>query len=446
VLLTSNAVQYTLNQLFAIALPAVEWRIAKVDKEGVEVGILNERSLYFNVLDEYKRKQLLAGDLTPAYVLSFDNHTEIPFFPIEKTENFYKKSKNSIIFTCDLITLPFLLLSNHDNYPVATRDQHDRQTYKNSLNEGYNIIDFPLVDHYAFFIRKVVSENFPNITIAPRTPKMIITHDIDELYRFPNFYKTIKTIFGGDLWTRKSFKFFQQSVKQLFKTLRNRINDPYISGMQQLIETTQKLQRNDIEQIVFVKGLKLNEPDATYDINSPILAQLIEYLKTKGVKIGLHGSYYSYDNPEIYKQEKARLATLTQQSITLGRQHFLRYHRTKTLHVWLQNGIVHDYTLGFAEREGFRCGTCHPYLVYDIENDCTTNIIEHPLIVMDGTFFQYRRITPEIAYRKMCRLYEACRQVEGDFVVLWHNTVVYREFEPWFRDCFCRFLEEKEIK
>jgi hypothetical protein len=442
--LTPNAIKYTLKQLLTTALPAIGWHITQIDEQGAEIMLFNDNKLYFKLLTENKRKQLLEGNLTPFYTFSFDEQTQIPLFPIEQTEDFYKREENSITFTHDLLTLPFLLLSNYDNQQVNTRDRHDRQTFKNSYNERYNAINFPLVDHYALLIRKTVTENFPDIIIEKRASKLVVTHDIDELYRFSNLYKTVKTIFGGDLWKRKKLKFFLQSVKQLFSTLQNRINDPYITGLQQLIERVQELHRDDIEQIVFIKSLKTGEPDATYDINDPILAQLINYLTKKGVKIGLHGGYYAYNNPEIYRQEWARLAALLQQPVIAGRQHFLRYHRMKTLHVWQENHLKHDYTLGFAEREGFRCGTCHPYPLYDIENDSVSNIIEHPLIAMDGTFFQYQHNTPEATCRKMQQLHKACRQVEGDFVILWHNTVVYREFEELEREVFSKVIRDKE--
>lgn len=443
---TIKAIQYTIKQLISIAFPSVEWYFEQIDEQRVEIIIFNDKKLIFSLLDNHKREQLLSKKIEPHYMLSFDERTSIPMFPLEQATCLYQREENVITFSCDFITLPFLLLSNYDNEPIIAKDQHDRQTFKNSYNELYHAIDFPLVDHYALLIRKAVTDNFPNITIKKRISKLIVTHDIDELYRFSNPYKTIKTIFGGDLWVRKNFTFFQQSVRQLFRTLQNRTNDPYITGLQQLIEHVQNLQRDDIEQIVFIKSLKIGESDTTYDINDPTLAKLIGYLITKRVKIGVHGSYYTYDNLETYRQEQARLATLLQQPVTLGRQHFLRYHRTKTLHVWQQSHLRHDYTLGFAEHEGFRCGTCHPYPIYDIENDCISNIIEHPLIAMDGTFFKYQHTTPETACCKMQQLYEACQQVEGDFVILWHNTVVYREFEKWFQACFCRLFENENYK
>jgi len=443
--ITSNAIKYTITQLLTIALPAIDWHIIHVDEKHAEVEIFHNYKLHFTLLDKDKIELLLLGQISPIYAFSFDEKREIPLFPVEQREGFYKKTTHSITFTADLITLPFLLLSHYDYETPATRDLHDRQTFKHSLNEIYNIIDFPLVDHYALLIRKVVQENGIHINIIPRTAKFIVTHDIDELYRFYSLYKTIKTILGGDLWVRRSLNFFKQSVRQLLKTLRNRIYDPYIAGLQQLIESTQKMQRDDIEQIVFIKSLETGEKDATYDIHDPILSQLIDYLTVKGVKIGLHGGYYSYNNSEIYQQEQSRLTSLLQHPVTLGRQHFLRYNRNSTLHIWQRNGLLHDYSIGFAEREGFRCGTCHPYPIYDVENDCITTIIEHPLIAMDGTFFQYQHTTPEMAYCKMQQLYETCREVEGDFVLLWHNTIVYREFEIWFRNCFYPLIKKASL-
>jgi len=119
----------------------------------------------------------------------------------------------------------------------------------------------------------------------------------------------------------------------------------------------------------------------------------------------------------------------------------LRFDIRKTIRVWEESDIKHDYTLGYAEREGFRCGTAHPYKLYDIVNDRPTQIVEHPLIAMDGTFFQYRKIDCQEALEKIRELYETCLQTEGDFVILWHNTTVFREYENWYQEVFRRLME-----
>ncbi|MBQ2076541.1 MAG: hypothetical protein II471_03415, partial [Bacteroidales bacterium] len=126
--------------------------------------------------------------------------------------------------------------------------------------------------------------------------------------------------------------------------------------------------------------------------------------------------------------------------ISAVRQHFLRFDVRKTPQVWQERGIRSDSTLGFPERDGFRCGTCHPYPLYDIENDCALEVVEHPLVAMDTTLFQYRELTKEDAFASICRLYERCKVVDGDFVMLWHNTTMFGEFKSWYENVYLKFL------
>ncbi|MBQ1819611.1 MAG: hypothetical protein II120_05360, partial [Bacteroidales bacterium] len=108
----------------------------------------------------------------------------------------------------------------------------------------------------------------------------------------------------------------------------------------------------------------------------------------------------------------------------------------QSLDLWQDAGITDDYTLGFAERCGFRCGTCHPYPLYDVRHDKVTDIIEHPLIVMDGTLFDYMKLSVEDARALTQRLKQRCLDVEGDFVILWHNHATTREMKPYYEGVY----------
>ena len=145
--------------------------------------------------------------------------------------------------------------------------------------------------------------------------------------------------------------------------------------------------------------------------------------------------------PLIFAEEKNNLQNVTNSEIDISRQHFLRFDVHGTPQVWQKCGIRHDSTLGFPEHEGFRCGTCHPYRLYDVDNDCVTDIVEHPLIAMDTTLFQYRKLTGEEAFANICHLYERCVAVEGDFVLLWHNTTMFGELENWYKNVYLRFVD-----
>jgi len=184
--------------------------------------------------------------------------------------------------------------------------------------------------------------------------------------------------------------------------------------------------------------------------------------------VGLHGSFDSYNNTEKFSTEKKRLENVAGTKIDSCRQHYLRFNLarnlqgepldvsqnlatsrtpefnlTTTLQVWRSCGIEHDYTLGYAEQPGFRCGTCHPYPLYDIENDFATDIIEHPLIVMDGSIFDYLKLSEEDGYTLVSQLYRRCKAVEGDFTILWHNHVLGRQFSSYYQKIYLRLLQNK---
>ena len=59
---------------------------------------------------------------------------------------------------------------------------------------------------------------------------------------------------------------------------------------------------------------------------------------------------------------------------------------------------------------------------------------------MDGTLREYRGLSPEEALGSMKRLFDRSFAVGGDFVVLWHNGCVFRDWSEWFREVYVPFI------
>ena len=70
-------------------------------------------------------------------------------------------------------------------------------------------------------------------------------------------------------------------------------------------------------------------------------------------------------------------------------------------------------------------------------------VVEHPLLVMDGTVREYRDLTVEEASISMRVLAQRVRAVEGDFVLLWHNGNIFREWATWYENVYRTFLKEE---
>ena len=52
---------------------------------------------------------------------------------------------------------------------------------------------------------------------------------------------------------------------------------------------------------------------------------------------------------------------------------------------WNDAGFDYDTTLNHAEHAGFRCGTCHPFPLWDFAKRRMLKVKECPLVLMDAS-------------------------------------------------------------
>jgi hypothetical protein len=182
--------------------------------------------------------------------------------------------------------------------------------------------------------------------------------------------------------------------------------------------------------------------DHGYSLDEPVIRKLIKEVSSRGHTIGLHPSYETYESGERIKSEADNLRrVLDLESISYARlgarQHYLRWSASETARHYESAGISYDATLGYADLAGFRCGTCYEYRFYDIGERRRSPLEIRPLTVMDGTLFskQYMNLDEKTGADCAQQLKEMCRQFNGTFSLLWHNSFfqnswaksVYRE-------------------
>jgi hypothetical protein len=401
------------------------------------VEISGKRQIVFELLNETETDMLLNGEIQLRSIASFDEKISIPVLLMKRSDDFALIADNKLFIKADIITLSFILLSRYEETLIQKRDQYNRFEYKNSLARKLDFIDIPIVDEYAMLLRKWLLKFIPDLEIKQRKSKVIPTHDIDEMRRFGNLFRNIKTIAGGDIYNRKSFSIAYRSINQLRAAIRNSYKDPLIIAIEHLIEISRL---SGLCSVFYFKGLQKGEFNATYDIFSPEVKYCMQKIREAGMVIGIHGGFNSYNSELVFQNEKRNIESIYGEPVISGRQHFLQFDINKTIQVWQNCGLKIDSTLGFAEREGFRCGTSHEFYLYDLKNDCITNVKEHPLIVMEGTLFFYRNQSIESAISNIEKLYKRCQAVEGDFVILWHNHNLFREYKERFTEVYCKFI------
>mgnify|MGYP003775241589 CR=1 FL=1 len=142
--------------------------------------------------------------------------------------------------------------------------------------------------------------------------------------------------------------------------------------------------------------------------------------------------YKRQDNSR-WSYEKQLLENAIQQEILEGRQHYLRMDVTKTLPIWDKNSMKIDSTLGFADKEGFRCGTGDLFSIFDFLNRKQLQLKERPLILMDGTLRQYQQYTQAQVSEIIKYYINIGNRYNTGVTMLFHNSSFFREWKGYDR-------------
>ena len=427
-MLNSEEIKYTIEIILKIAFPKIKFKF-----ESDNIVKINNFYIEFNVMGKKAFQKLINGSLKTKMINNFDNSFLIPVF--NDKENFISSHNNTIRVNADIVTLSFLLLSRKEEIYIKTRDEYNRFVFSDSLTYKYNLIDFPIVDEYSFLLRKKLIKLI-NLDFKFNSDfKIYLTHDVDNFYRFSSFVKNFKTIVGGDLISRKNLKLFKNSIKELIETKKDSLKDPKIKVT---LNYNRKNPQN-IESHFFFLAYDKKDFDYRYDIFDKRIDFVLKQIEKNNNYWGLHCGFNGYDDNKIFNEQLNRLSHYGK--IKENRNHYLKFDVKKTIPILEQNGIKYDYTLGYSERIGFKCGTCHEYNLFNFTKNKKSSVIERPLIVMDGSLKQKMKLNEEDAFNKIIVLYNLCKRLHGNFIILWHPDSAIREWYNYYEKVYLRFLE-----
>ena len=296
--------------------------------------------------------------------------------PILYGNDEFEAATNLITCGIDIWASVYFMLTRWEEYVNPTRDEHGRFPASASTALKHNFLHLPVVNLYA----ELLNEMLRNIGYYPEDDEncndgndilektLIPTHDIDILQSNPK-WKSI----GGDILKRHDLK---MALHRLF-TFR----DP-LDGYDYLMDKSEHI---GTKSIFFFMAADHREGYSDNYLNTKKFTETIEKIKKRGHIIGFHAGHGTADNPERYTEELQLLRQHTGVDITFSRQHFLKFDMPNTFNMLEANGITHDFSLGYSDSEGFRCGTGNSYQVFDFLARKTLNVREVPLIIMDST-------------------------------------------------------------
>jgi hypothetical protein len=334
-----------------------------------------------------------------------------------------RRGDGVVVFNADIFAASFFMLSRWEEYGGKMRDDHDRFPATASVAYRQSFLDTPIVDEYAAILAEWLKALFPRWKGPSRKLSIELSHDIDLVQEFgtarAGLWRAI------DLTVRKRQPWAAVRTLAQIAGLRE---DPCTRGIFHLASLSRKY--NFPSVFNFMTGAP-SQWDEGYNLSDPLVRTIIQKLSDAGFEIGFHPSYRTMDDPVLLAREKENFDAVVGPGKHGARQHYLRFRVPASWHNLEKLGFAYDSTLGFADYEGFRAGTCRRFRPFDVELDRTIELWEVPLIVMDATLNRHRGLTPEQGKARILDLAKMCKSVGGTLTLLWHNSSFDGSWKPW---------------
>jgi hypothetical protein len=325
-------------------------------------------------------------------------------------------------FPLDLAAATFLMLTRWEEeescYPRDKRG-NSRESCHLAARQGF--LDRPVLDEWALVLRAWLGTLRPSWKARSKTTRIVMTHDVDATRKFTSWYRVPRAA-AGTLVRTRSVRRALETARAGVRSRRHSTLDPYYLGIRSLLDFDESL---GARGTFFLMAADRGRFDAGYDLAAPAVRSVVEEVLRRGHDVGWHPGYRAAEDREAFLREKQRIDAYLCRPVRGARFHYLRW-RPQCAWRWLvQAGVSYDSTLGLNETVGFRCGTSHPFPVWDRSSGERLPLEERPLVVQDGALFAYLGLGPSEAERRVAVLRDRVRRVDGDLTILIHNA------QPW---------------
>ena len=343
----------------------------------------------------------------------------------------YKESKaiypvfnEKSLFPFDIFAASFYIISRYEEYLPHVSDNYNRFQPQDSILYKMEMMERPAINLWSIDLGNELVARYPEITLKKKTFRFVPTYDVDAAWAYRNkgFFRTTLSL------CRDILRFDKNEIKYRWDVLRKKKMDPFDTFEYQI-----KLQKElKLSPLYFILCGDYNTNDKNISIKNKEFQQLIKHLGDYAL-VGIHPSFSSYLNKNMIKEEITRLSDVLKREVTISRQHFLRLSLPSSYQILIELDITDDYTMGYASQAGFRAGYADTFKFFDLENDMKTKLNIHPFALMDGTMRDYLNLDVQESYEKAKKLVDEVKNVNGTFILLWHNETLSGEkrWEGW---------------
>jgi hypothetical protein len=347
------------------------------------------------------------------------------------------RTKQGILIGIDIFKETGYLLSGHLDYLRSSVDAPFRRELAMTP-----IVDFLENMVFEAILAACSDRHIPLVqkSVWPegKSFALCLTHDVDEIKKtYQWISRPLRYLMNGDI---------QSFMNQIYSMMRKtRGIEPYYT-YDDIIAIEDVFGAKSTYYILKETGTLVMSSKKTWylygrnrSLQSPEMKALINKLQTNGDEVAIHGSYFSYLNPQLLKDQTRELEEIIHEKVMGTRQHNLNLDIPRTWEYQIFAGLQYDTSLGFKDAIGFRWGTSFPF--YPGTRGSMINILEIPLIIMD--------ICLESSENKLAeciRIGDEVEKYHGVLTLLWHPPVFNTLEYPEARDIYIKlnqYCQEK---
>ena len=308
----------------------------------------------------------------------------------------------------------------------SARDRFGRVPSSENVLVQQGVAGEPVVSRAAQQLREAVQASAGRRPVASLAPwpdgkqwAAAITHDLDVVDLWPVFTALRLAELGRKGQLGRVARVLGSAALALGQ-------NPVQRGLRQLLEAERT---RDIVSTWFVlcgtpTFRTMRAGDLTYRPERRGARAAVRALRERGCEINLHGSFETSDRHALFAEQRRRLAELSESPVLGVRQHFLRMRPGQTMRGMTEAGFRYDTTWGFPDRNGFRLGVGDVIPTWDGAGNRALDLQEAPVVWMDRALSKYAGVEdPEAWISEGVTLAEACREVNGLWVGVWHPNL-----------------------
>lgn len=327
---------------------------------------------------------------------------------------FYKNAEgNEGNLNYDIFSAVFYFISRSEEWQNFLPDKHQRfEAAAATLFSGKHHLK-PVVDLWILEFAEALKNVYPGLRLPERKLQVLSTIDVDNLYA----YKSKGLLRTTGAFVKDFLKGDFLNLKERYLVLSGKKKDPF----DVYDNVSEFCFQNKIPLICFFLFRNGTQYDRTVNPNSPAFSKVFKVLRQKHAYIGVHPSYNASVNKKLLQEEIEQLTNKAAQPVYFSRQHYLRFNIRTTPKELMANGIIADFSMGFASEQGFRAGTSYPFYYYDFEKEKAETLLFIPFCTMDGVYTVYKNASPDLAYKEMTELAREVKKTGGLFITVFHE-------------------------